>query len=79
MLRLRYGGHGAAPDLLSLGDALGGRVSLIEGSIERIQGRPLGRLVLEVAGSPLEPEDLLVNARRLADHAEVLGYVATAA
>jgi D-methionine transport system ATP-binding protein len=78
VLRLHYAGHGTAPDLLGIGSALGGRVTLLDGGIERIQGRPLGRLLVEVAGSALEPEQLLNNARRLADHAEVVGY-ATAA
>jgi D-methionine transport system ATP-binding protein len=77
VLRLHYAGHDA-PDLFSLGTALGGRVTLLDGGIERIQGRPLGRLLLEVAGSELEPEQLLSAARRVADRAEVIGY-ATAA
>jgi D-methionine transport system ATP-binding protein len=77
VLRLHYAGHGA-PDLVSLGSALGGRVTLLDGGIERIQGRPLGRLLLEVAGSELETEQLLSAARQVADRAEVIGY-ATAA
>ncbi|HLT04053.1 MAG TPA: ATP-binding cassette domain-containing protein [Pseudomonas sp.] len=77
VLRLHYAGHGA-PDLQDLGSALGGRITLLDGGIERIQGRPLGRLLLEVADSPLDPEQLLDNARRLADHVEVIGYAAAA-
>jgi D-methionine transport system ATP-binding protein len=53
-------------------------VTLLDGGIERIQGRPLGRLLLEVAGSELETEQLLSAARQVADRAEVIGY-ATAA
>ncbi|CAD5110007.1 methionine ABC transporter ATP-binding protein [Zestomonas carbonaria] len=76
VLRLRFAGTGRQPDLLALGTALGGRVTLIDGGIERIQGHALGNLLLEIGGSPLDAERLLENARQLADDAEVLGYVA---
>lgn len=78
LLRLHYCGQDKVPDLPGIGQALGGRVTLIDGGIERIQGRALGRLLLEVAGSPLSSEQLLDNARRMADHVEVIGYAAAA-
>jgi D-methionine transport system ATP-binding protein len=63
------------PDLAALFAALGGRVSLLHGGVERIQGRALGHLLLAVAGSPHSAQTLLSHARQQAQHAEVVGYV----
>ncbi|WP_296259984.1 MULTISPECIES: methionine ABC transporter ATP-binding protein [unclassified Pseudomonas] len=70
------GSDGNEPDLSALFSAFGGRVSLLHGGVERIQGRALGHLLLAVSHSPLSPEELLLRARKLAQHAKVLGYVA---
>ncbi len=70
------GGDGKEPDLSALFNAFGGRVSLLHGGVERIQGRALGHLLLAVSHSPLSAEELLNRARKYAQHAEVLGYVA---
>lgn len=69
------GADGSAPDLSALFSAFGGRVSLLHGGIERIQGRALGHLILAVGHSPLSVDELLIRARKLAQHAKVLGYV----
>ena len=69
------GQSGEEPDLAALFAALGGRVSLLQGGVERIQGHALGHLLLSVADSPHSIEELLVHARKQAQHAEVLGYV----
>src|SRR5471032_1474013 len=66
---------GDEPDLSALFNALGGRVSLLHGGVERIQGRALGHLVLSIAHSPHSHDELLTRARKLAQRAEVLGYV----
>lgn len=86
LLEIRYtGGLGIEPDLCALTRVLGiypGAVSFLQGGIERIQGRPLGRLVI---AAPLGTNADHVQARRLscslaeaarahADHVEVLGY-----
>jgi D-methionine transport system ATP-binding protein len=70
------GSDGKEPDLSALFNAFGGRVSLLHGGVERIQGRALGHLLLAVAHSPLSADELLNRARKHAQHAEVLGYVA---
>ncbi|MBB3104782.1 methionine ABC transporter ATP-binding protein [Azomonas macrocytogenes] len=66
------------PDLAALGNVLGGRIGLLGGNVERIQGRAVGHLLLTVAGSSLTANELANQARHLADRVEVLGYVAAA-
>ena len=73
-LRLN-GSDGEEPDLSALFHSLGGRVSLLQGGVERIQGRALGQLVIAVAHSPLAREQLIERAALWADRVEVLGYV----
>lgn len=76
VLDLHFTGEsGAEPDLAALFSTLGGRVSLLQGGVERIQGHALGHLLLSVAGSPHSVENLVAQARKQAQHAEVLGYV----
>jgi len=70
------GSNGSEPDLSALFTALGGRVSLLHGGVERIQGHALGHLLLAISHSPLTVEQMLICARRQAQHAKVLGYVA---
>jgi D-methionine transport system ATP-binding protein len=77
-LRLHFAGLRAEPDLAELSQALGGKLALLDAGIERIQGHPLGYLLLAIKDSPHSREQLLNNARQLADHVEVLGYVAAA-
>lgn len=77
VLDLHFTGSDARePDLSALFSAFGGRVSLLHGGVERIQGRALGHLLLAVADSPWSAQELLDVARKHAHHAEVLGYVA---
>lgn len=76
VLDLQFSGaDNSEPDLSALFGAFGGKVSLLHGGIERIQGRALGHLVLSIARSPLSQDELLTRARKLAQHAKVLGYV----
>lgn len=76
VLDLQFSGaDDSEPDLSALFSAFGGKVSLLHGGIERIQGRALGHLVLSVAHSPLSRDELLIRARQQAQHAQVLGYV----
>ncbi|MEE4690124.1 methionine ABC transporter ATP-binding protein [Pseudomonas alliivorans] len=65
---------GQEPDLAALFAALGGKVQLLQGGVERIQDRAIGHLILSVAGSPYNREELLAQARRQAPRVEVLGY-----
>ncbi|MDD2048911.1 methionine ABC transporter ATP-binding protein [Pseudomonas putida] len=64
-----------APELSTLFASLGGRISLLQGGIEQIQGRPLGQLLLSVANSPHSHEQVIERARQWATQVEVLGYV----
>ena len=64
-----------APELSALFNLLGGRVSLLQGGIEPIQGRALGQLVVSVADSPHSHAHVIERARQWAAQVEVLGYV----
>ncbi|WP_413793565.1 MULTISPECIES: methionine ABC transporter ATP-binding protein [unclassified Pseudomonas] len=76
VLRLQFTGTDHdEPDLAALFSALGGRVRLLHGGIERIQGRGLGQLLLAVSGSSWGAEELRQRAGHWAQRAEVLGYV----
>ncbi|WP_017254673.1 methionine ABC transporter ATP-binding protein [Pseudomonas tolaasii] len=76
VLRLQFTGSNTdEPDLAALFSALGGRVRLLQGGVERIQGHALGQLLLAVNGSPHDAEDLCKRAARWAHTVEVLGYV----
>ncbi|MBA6115136.1 methionine ABC transporter ATP-binding protein [Pseudomonas sp. NC26] len=69
-LELHFTGvKGLEPELGKLAGALGSQVQLVQGSIERIQGRALGRLRLAVA-SEAPSAELLQRARALADWAQ---------
>ena len=76
VLRLQLTGSAEdEPDLAALFSALGGRVRLLQGGVERIQGHALGQLLLAVSGSSLTAEELRSRAGRWAQQVEVLGYV----
>ncbi|WP_192563104.1 methionine ABC transporter ATP-binding protein [Pseudomonas gozinkensis] len=76
VLRLQFTGNQQdEPDLAALFAALGGRVKLLQGGVERIQGHALGQLLLAVAGSKLNAEQLRQRASQWAQRTEVLGYV----
>lgn len=75
VLSLRFTGvKHEEPDLAALFGALGGRVRLLQGGVERIQGHALGKLLLAVQGSPLGAEELRQRAGHWAQQVEVLGY-----
>ena len=76
VLRLQFTGSASdEPDLAALFSALGGRVRLLQGGVERIQGHALGQLLLAVTGSSLGAEELHQRAGHWAQQVEVLGYV----
>lgn len=76
VLRLQFTGSDTdEPDLAALFSALGGRVRLLQGGVERIQGHALGQLLLAVSGSTHSAEELRNRAGNWAQQAEVLGYV----
>ncbi|WP_332873516.1 NIL domain-containing protein, partial [Pseudomonas synxantha] len=76
VLRLQFTGSDSdEPDLAALFSALGGRVRLLQGGVERIQGHALGQLLLAVNGSPHNAEELRNRASNWAQQVEVLGYV----
>ncbi|WP_134544464.1 NIL domain-containing protein, partial [Pseudomonas aeruginosa] len=79
LLDLQYtGANRRVPDLLAIARAIGQRVDLLHGGIERIQGRALGRLLLQVGAPPGELPGVLAKAALVADKVEVLGHVAHA-
>ncbi|WEK10169.1 MAG: ATP-binding cassette domain-containing protein [Candidatus Pseudomonas colombiensis] len=76
VLRLQFtGSQREEPDLAALFNALGGKVRLLQGGVERIQGHALGQLLLAVTASPLDAEALRQRASQWAQQVEVLGYV----
>ncbi|RON05265.1 ABC transporter [Pseudomonas brassicacearum] len=76
VLRLQFTGSSHdEPDLAALFSMLGGRVRLLQGGVERIQGHALGQLLLAVTGSSLGAEEMRQRASHWAQHVEVLGYV----
>jgi D-methionine transport system ATP-binding protein len=76
VLRLQFTGSASdEPDLAALFTALGGRVKLLQGGVERIQGHALGQLLLAVSGSSLSAEQLRERAAQWAQRVEVLGHV----
>lgn len=76
VLRLQFTGSASdEPDLAALFTALGGRVKLLQGGVERIQGHALGQLLLAVSGSAFSAEQLRERAAPWAQRVEVLGYV----
>ncbi|TVT81142.1 methionine ABC transporter ATP-binding protein [Pseudomonas sp. H3(2019)] len=76
VLRLQFTGNSNdEPDLAALFSALGGRVRLLQGGVDRIQGHALGQLLLAVTGSSLGAEELRQRASHWAQQVEVLGYV----
>jgi D-methionine transport system ATP-binding protein len=77
LLDVHFTGVGSdEPDLAALFNAVGGRVKLLQGGVERIQNRAIGHLILSVADSPYSRDELLARARKQAPRVEVLGYVA---
>ncbi|MBO3273775.1 methionine ABC transporter ATP-binding protein [Pseudomonas schmalbachii] len=75
LLDLQYTGQREEePDLLAIAQALGSRVSLLHGGIDRIQGRALGRLLLSVSAAPEHVPELLDKARGVADRLEVRAH-----
>ncbi|WP_263143395.1 ATP-binding cassette domain-containing protein [Pseudomonas sp. RIT-PI-AD] len=76
LVQLRFTGAGRRePDLLAIARSLDAPVSLLHGGVERIQGHAQGHLLLRIGGAP---EALPASLYELADHVEVLGYVAHA-
>jgi D-methionine transport system ATP-binding protein len=76
VLRLNFtGASQEEPDLAALFASLGGRVRLLQGGVERIQGHALGQLLLAVSASALDAERLRQRAEQWAQQVEVLGYV----
>ncbi|VEF06814.1 ABC transporter-like protein [Pseudomonas fluorescens] len=77
VLRLQFTGSARdEPDLAALFAGLGGRVQLLQGGVERIQGHALGQLILAVRGSVFDADQLRERAAPWAQRVEVLGYVA---
>jgi D-methionine transport system ATP-binding protein len=72
LIELRFAGR-QAPDLSGLAAMLGRPLRLLDAALDRIDGHSQGRLLVS---APLEAGALPAGLSRLADHMEVLGYVA---
>ena len=72
LIELRFAG-GHAPDLSALAARLGGPVRLLDAALDRIDGHTQGRLLVS---APARVGAHSLDLDRLADGAEVLGYVA---
>lgn len=73
VLELRYTGHGEVPDISALATTFGDGVRLLQGGLDRIQGRTQGTLRIAV---PVRPDDgLPAAATSPANHVTELGYV----
>lgn len=78
ILQLSYSGEGGLePDLLRIAQAFEGNPRLLQGGVERIQGRAQGSLFIETNGqAPLPDFAALTQGHfALAHHIEVIGYV----
>jgi len=74
LLDLHYtGASGHEPELSAIAALFGGRTHLVQGGIERIQGRALGRLRVRVEASSGGLDALLQQARQIADRVEQVG------
>lgn len=72
-LDLRYDGSaGLEPSPDAIAAALGKNLVLLHGSVERIQGRSIGRLRLQVTAEPGQWQAIIARAQRVADQVEVI-------
>ncbi len=74
LISLCYTGQGAIPQLAQLSAALGDELTLVQSSLEWVQGRQIGhiRLLTSASHLPFATQTFPVH---LADRVEVLGYV----
>ncbi|MCP2067444.1 NIL domain-containing protein [Pseudomonas laurylsulfatiphila] len=71
LLDLHYtGASGHEPELSAIAALFGCRTHLVQGGIERIQGRALGRLRVRVEAPSGGRDVLLQQARQIADRVE---------
>jgi D-methionine transport system ATP-binding protein len=74
LLDLHYtGARGHEPELSAITERLGYRTHLVQGAIERIQGRALGSLRVRVEAPGTALKVLLQQAREIADRVERVG------
>ncbi|WP_243079119.1 ATP-binding cassette domain-containing protein [Pantoea sp. MQR6] len=74
LLRLRYTGEGAQPNLGALGAQATGEITLIYSAIEWVENKPTGQMLL-LLDAQHEAKSAALQLANLADRLEVLGYV----
>jgi len=74
LVRLRYNGQGAHPDLGALGTLASGEITVVYSAIEWVQNRAIGQLLL-LLDAKHEAQFAARQLANLADRLEVLGYV----
>jgi D-methionine transport system ATP-binding protein len=75
LVELVFDGESARePDLFAIAQGLGGQVELLQGGIDRIQGRAQGRLLLAVQAPESRVLQFLANRQSFSE-AQVLGHV----
>jgi D-methionine transport system ATP-binding protein len=73
LIDLHYtGAHHREPDLLAITQALAVPVHLVHGSIERLQGRAQGHLLIAVDADVHDSRDLITALKRLAEGVRVI-------
>ncbi|MFJ2684385.1 methionine ABC transporter ATP-binding protein [Pseudomonas sp. NPDC087342] len=65
------GSAGREPSPYAIASALGNDVVLLQGSVERIQGRSIGRLRFWTEADPSQWDAIVTRAKRVADEVEV--------
>jgi len=74
LLRLRYTGQGARPDIGALGARVPGEITLIHSAIEWVEQKPVGQLLV-LLDAQHEAQSVTAQLAHIADRLEVVGYV----
>ncbi|PAW31317.1 ABC transporter [Pantoea vagans] len=74
LVRLRYTGQGAQPDIGALSAEIAGEITLIYSAIEWVDSKPTGQLLL-LLDARHEAQSVTTQLAHIADRLEVLGYV----
>jgi D-methionine transport system ATP-binding protein len=77
VLQLGYSGHdGLEPDFQRIADALGAKVRLLHGGVDRIQGHAQGQLIIAIDGAAARNDwaPLTQGTASIAHEIRVLGY-----
>lgn len=74
LLRLRYTGQGAQPDIGALSAQIPGEITLLYSAIEWVENKPTGQLLI-LLDAQHEAHSVTSQLAHIADRLEMLGYV----